>query len=151
MLFCGQNRSSALLLSSLLSLLSSSRRTAMSKKKKKERRSSSEYVCPPCHCQVSDSGGETCCGSPTPPWREPALTCSSPSPATIPPATCGRSSSRDDASQPKVPVVPERLLATSPVSTLKVMNVPARLHAGRNGSGCKYSRLFNTCNNPIAG
>lgn len=128
--------------SPLLPLLSSSRHTAMSKKKeKKGRRSSSEYVCP-CHCQVSDSGGETCCGSPTPPWREPALTCSSPSPATILPATCGRSGRRNDASQPKVPAAPERLLGTSPVSTLKVMNVLARLHTGLQGPGCKYSRLF---------
>lgn len=111
------------------------------KKRKKRRRSSSEYVCP-CHCQVSDSGGETCCGSPTPPWREPALTCSSPSPATILPATCGRSGRRNDASQPKVPAAPERLLGTSPVSTLKVMNVLARLHTGLQGPGCKYSRLF---------
>lgn len=103
----------------------------------------------PCHCQVSDSGGETCCGSPTPPWREPALTCSSPSPVTIPPATCGRSSRRNDASQPKVPVVPERLLGTSPVSTLKVMNVLVWLHVGLKGSACEYSRLVNTCNHQI--
>lgn len=103
----------------------------------------------PCHCQVSDSGGETCCGSPTPPWREPALTCSSPSPATSLPATCGRSSRRGGASLPKVPVAPERRLGTSPVSTLKVMSVLVWLQVGLKGSGCKYSRLFNTCNSQI--
>lgn len=122
----------------LYPFLSSTCRTAVSEKRG---RSSSEYVSH-CHCQVSDSGGETCCGSPTPPWREPALTCSSPSPATILPATCGRSGRRNDAFQPKVPAAPERLLGTSPVSTRKVMNVLARLHMGLEGSGWKYSGLF---------
>lgn len=119
------------------------------KKEEEEEEAAHLNMSAPCHCQVSDSAGETCCGSRTPPWREPALTCSSPSPATIPPATCGRSSRRDRASQPKVPVVPERLPGTSPVSTLKVMNVLVWLHVGLEGSGWKYSRLYNTCNNPV--
>lgn len=76
---------------------------------------------PPLLCQVSDRGGERCCGSPTV-LRRVALIWWSPSPVRIPPATCGRSNKKKDALPLKAPVVLELQSRMSPASALKVLS-----------------------------
>lgn len=76
---------------------------------------------PPLLCQVSDTGGGRYCGS-LAVLRRPALTWWSPSRVRIPPATCGRSNKKKDASPLKAPVVLELPSRMWPVSALKVMS-----------------------------